>query len=188
MTSFSNLIGAAVAAAYDFSAWESLTDVGGGNGVLLSHILERHKTLRGVLADVPHVLDRARSRGFLSGEIASRTSLETCNFFDTIPAGSRAYLMKSVIHDWDDTQALQILGNCRKVVPENGVLLLLELGISEPNQPSIGKAIDLYMLVLTGGLERTVDEYRDLLAHAGFRLNRVVPTGTDFVIFESLPA
>jgi hypothetical protein len=187
MTSFSNLIGPTVAAAYDFSAWESLTDIGGGNGILLSHILKTHKTLCGVLADVPHVLDRARERGFLSGEIAPRASLQPCNFFEAIPFGSRAYLMKSVIHDWGDAKALQILRNCRKVVPENGALLLLEMGLSEPNQPSLSKAIDLYMLILTGGLERTVDEYRELLAHAGLCLNRVVPTGTDFVIFESLP-
>ena len=187
MTSFSNLIGPSVAAAYDFSAWGSLTDVGGGNGILLSHILKTHKTLRGVLADVPHVLDRARERGFLSGEIASRASLQACDFFEAIPSGSRAYLMKSIIHDWDDDEALQILRNCRKVLPENGALLLVELGLSEPNQPSVGKAIDLYMLVITGGLERTVDEYRELLAHAGLSLSRVVPSGTGFMIFEALP-
>ena len=188
MTSFSSLVGPSIAAAYDFSAWERLTDVGGGNGVLLSHILKTHKTICGVLADVPHVLDRARERGFLSGELATRTSLQACNFFEAIPAGSRAYLMKSVIHDWDDDEALQILRKCRKVIPENGALLLLEMGLSAPNQPSIGKVIDLFMLVLTGGLERTVEEYRDLLARASFRLNRVVPTSTDFVILESLPA
>jgi hypothetical protein len=188
MTSFSNLIGPLIAGAYDFSAWETLTDIGGGNGVLLAHILKAHKTLRGTLADVPHVLDRARHRGFLSGEIAPRTHMQTCNFFEAVPPGSRAYLMKSVIHDWDDQKALQILRNCRQVVPENGALLLVEMGLSEPNQPSFGKAIDLYMLVLTGGLERTIEEYRQLLANAGFRLNRVVPTGTDFFIFESVPA
>lgn len=187
MTSFSNLIGPSIATAYDFSAWERLTDVGGGNGILLSHILKAHKTISGVLADVPHVLDRARQRGFFSGELATRTSLQECNFFEAIPAGSRVYLMKSVIHDWDDDEALQILRNCRKVVPENGALLLVEMELSAPNEPSIGKVIDLFMLVLTGGLERTVDEYRDLLARAGFRLNRVVPTNTEFVLFESLP-
>ena len=188
MTSYSDLIGPAIANACDFSAWESLTDVGGGNGILLSHILQRHKTLKGTLADVPHVLDRARERGFVSGEVASRAGLQACNFFEAIPAGSRAYLMKSVIHDWDDEQALKILGNCRKVIPQDGALFLVELGLSGPNQPSFGKALDLYMLVLTGGLERTVDEYRHLLARAGFRLSRVLPTGTDFFVFESLPA
>ena len=188
MTALSNLLGPAVASSYDFSAWESLMDVGGGNGILLSHILRAQKNLRGVLADLPHVLDRARQRGFLGGELSSRTILQNCNFFEAIPSGTRAYLMKSVIHDWDDDQALQILNNCRRAIPANGALLLVELGLSEPNQPSNGKLVDLLMLVLTGGRERTTEEYGTLLQRAGFRLQRVVPTGTDFVILESIPA
>src|SRR5215470_15353102 len=187
MTAFTNLIGPAVASAYDFSAWESLTDVGGGNGILLSHILKAHKSLRGVLADVPHVLERARQRGFLSGDLAPRTTMQPCDFFKEVPSGTRAYLMKSVIHDWDDQQALQILANCRRAVPADGALLLVELGLCEPNERSGGKIMDLFMLVLTGGRERTADEYRALFARAGFRLNRVIPTGTDFVILEALP-
>jgi hypothetical protein len=187
MTAFSNLLGPAIASSYDFSAWESLMDVGGGNGVLLSHILRAHKNLLGVLADVPHVLDRAAQRGFLSGDLSSRATLQNCNFFQEIPAGCRAYLMKSVIHDWDDDQALQILSNCRRVIPANGALQLVELGLSEPNQRSNGKLIDLVMLVLTGGKERTTGEYASLLQRAGFRLQRLVPTGTDFVIIESIP-
>jgi len=187
MTAFSNLVGPGVAAAYDFSVWESLTDVAGGNGILLAHILRAHKNLRGVLADVPHVLDRARERGFLGGEIASRTKMQTCNFFEEIPSGTRAYLMKSIIHDWDDDQALQILRNCRRAIPANGALFIVEMGLSERNQPSMGKIIDLYMLVLTGGKERSTDEYSALLDRAGFRLNRVVPTPSPFVIFEALP-
>ena len=186
MAAFTNLIGPSVAASYDFSSWESLTDVGGGNGILLSHILNAHKNLRGVLADVSHVLERARQRGYLSGDLESRATMQPCNFFEAIPSGTRAYLMKSVIHDWDDDQSLQILANCRRAVPADGALLLVELGLSEPNQPSGGKIIDLFMLVLTGGRERTPDEYRSLLARAGFRLNRVVPTGSDFVILEAL--
>jgi hypothetical protein len=187
MTGFTNLIGPAVANAYDFSAWESLMDVGGGNGILLSHILKAHKTLRGILADVPHVLERAYQRGYLSGDLAARTSMLPCNFFESVPAGARAYLMKSVIHDWDDEQSVQILQNCRSAIPANGVLLLVELGLSGANQPSGGKIIDLFMLVITGGKERTPDEYRSLLSRAGFRLDRIVPTGTDWVILESLP-
>jgi hypothetical protein len=95
--------------------------------------------------------------------------------------------MKSIIHDWNDDQSLQILANCRRAVPADGALLLVELGLSEPNQPSGGKITDLFMLVLTGGRERTPDEYRSLLARSGFRLNRVIPTGIDFVILEALP-
>jgi hypothetical protein len=136
---------------------------------------------------MPNVLDRAAQRGFLSDDLSSRASLQNCDFFQEIPAGCRAYLMKSVIHDWADDRALQILSNCRRVIPANGALLLVELGLSEPNQPSNGKLIDLVMLVLTGGKERTTEEYAALLQRAGFRLQRVVPTGTDFVIIESIP-
>ena len=187
MTGFTNLIGPAVANAYDFSAWETLMDVGGGNGILLSHILSAHKTLRGLHADVPHVLARASQHGYLSGELAARTSMLPCNFFENVPTGARAYLMKSVIHDWDDEQSVQILQNCRSAIPANGVLLLVELGLSGANQPSGGKITDLFMLVITGGKERTPDEYRSLLSRAGFRLDRIVPTGTDWVILESFP-
>lgn len=187
MTGFTNLIGPAVANAYDFSAWESLMDVGGGNGILLSHILKAHNGLRGILADVPHVLERARERGYLAGDLASRASTLPCNFFENVPAGARAYLMKSVIHDWDDEQAVQILRNCRGAIPANGVLLLVELGLSGANEPSGGKIIDLFMLVITGGKERTPDEYASLLSRAGFRLGRTVSTGTDWVILESFP-
>jgi O-methyltransferase/methyltransferase family protein len=188
MTNMSELAGPGISAAYDFGAWESLMDVGGGNGILLSHILRTHKNLLGTLADLPHVLERARQRGFLGNELAARTSMQSCDFFHEVPSGCRAYLMKSVIHDWDDERARQVLVNCRRAVPSDGALLLVEFGLSEGNLPSLGKLIDLTMMVLTGGKERTSGEYRELLASAGFRLNKVVPTSTDFAIFEALPA
>jgi hypothetical protein len=187
MTAGSQLAGPVIAAAYDFGAWGSLMDVGGGNGILLSHILRAHGGLRGVLADQDHVLERARKRGFLGGELEVRTTMEPCDFFRGVPSGCRAYLMKSVIHDWDDEQARAILVNCRKAVPRDGVLLLVEFALSGENLPSLGKVIDLIMLVLTGGRERTVDEYRDLLASGGFRFNKVVPTPAEFAIIEAIP-
>lgn len=186
MTAGSQLAGPAIAAAYDFGAWGSLMDVG-GNGILLSHILRAHRGLRGVLADQDHVLERARERGFLGGELEARTAMEPCDFFRAIPSGCRAYLMKSVIHDWDDEQARAILVNCRKAVPRDGVLLLVEFALSGENLPSLGKVVDLIMLVLTGGQERTADEYRDLLASAGFRLNKAVPTAAEFAVIEAIP-
>jgi hypothetical protein len=187
MSAGSQLAGPAVAAAYDFGAWGSLMDVGGGNGILLSHILRAHRGLRGVLADQDHVLERARKRGFLGGELEARTTMEACDFFRGVPTGCRAYLMKSVIHDWDDEQARAILVNCRKAVPRDGVLLLVEFALSGENLPSLGKVIDLAMLILTGGQERTVDEYRELLASTGFHLDRVVPTAAEFAIIEACP-
>ena len=187
MTTMSELVGPAIAAAYDFGVLASLMDVGGGNGILLSHILREHPGLRGVLADQAHVLERARQRGFLSGELEARATMEACDFFAEIPRGARAYLMKSVIHDWDDAQARTILVNCRKAIPADGVLLLVERSLPGKNLPSPSKFVDVAMLVLTGGRERTMDEFRELLGGAGFRLNRVVETPAEFAILEALP-
>jgi SAM-dependent methyltransferase len=188
MTSISRLVGPAVAAAYDFGAWGRVMDVGGGNGMLLAAILNAHSQLRGVLADLPHVLERARQQGFLGGELEVRSAFETCDFFQGVPSGCRAYMMKSVIHDWDDEASLAILANCRRAVPDDGVLLLVEYSIPEGNLPSAGKLTDIVMLVLTGGRERTIEQYRGLLASADFRLNDVYPTSADFVIIEAIPA
>ena len=187
MTNMSELVGPAIAAAYDFGAWGSLMDVGGGNGILLSKILRAHPGLRGVLADQEHVLDRARERGYLGSDLEARSSMEPCNFFEHVPPGCRAYLMKSVIHDWDDDQDRIILANCRKAIPADGVLLLAEWDLLAENIPSNGKFIDIVMLVLTGGRERSADQYRELLASAGFRLSRVVPTAAQFALFEAFP-
>ena len=187
MTAHSGLDSPAIATAYDFGAWESIMDVGGGNGILLSHILKAHASLRGVLADQPHVLERARKRGFLGGELASRASMQDCDFFREVPSGCQAYLLKSVIHDWDDERARQILINCRRAVPSNGVLLLVECALSEANQPSTGKLIDVLMMVATGGKERTSEQYRELLAGGGFRLRHVTVTSAEFAIIEAVP-
>jgi hypothetical protein len=188
MTSMTQLTGPVIAAAYDFAAWGSLMDVGGGNGILLSHILRAHPTLRGVLADQEHVLARAREHGYLAGDIASRATMEPCNFFEHVPPGCKAYLMKNVIHDWDDDQSKTILANCRKAIPADGALLLVEWDLQPENVPSNAKFIDIVMLVLTGGRERSINEYRELLASTGFRLNRVIPTPAQVAIMEALPA
>jgi hypothetical protein len=187
MTNISMLTGPAIAAAYDFGGWGSLMDVGGGNGMLLADILKAHSRLRGVLADLPHVVERARQHGFLGSELEARSELQECDFFLEVPLGCRAYMMKSVIHDWDDERSHTILANCRRAVPEDGVLLLVELAIPEGNLPSTGKLTDLVMLVLTGGQERTIEQYRELLAAAGFRLSQIFPTAVDLIIIEALP-
>jgi hypothetical protein len=114
--------------------------------------------------------------------------MQPCDFFREVPFGCRAYLTKNVIHDWDDGRARDILVNCRRAVPVDGVLLLVEWGLSDANLPSTGKLTDLIMLVLTGGKERTTEEYRELLASGGLRLNQVVPTATELVIIEAIPA
>ena len=161
-------------------------DVGGGNGLLLAQILRAYPGLHGVLTDEEQVLERARKHGFLSGDLADRVRFEPSNFFDTVPAGCRAYLMKNIIHDWNDDDARRILLNCRRAVPAHGVLLLVEYCVGEANTPSLGKTIDIVMLTVTGGKERTVLQHRELLASAGFRLSRTIPVSTDITILEAL--
>ena len=187
MTDFASLAAPAIASAYDFSQWNSIMDVGGGNGVLLAAILEIYPDLRGVLADRPHVLKRARERGFLAGRLQARSSMQDCDFFSEVPTGCRAYLMKNVIHDWDDDDAHHILSNCRKATPRDGALLLIEWALSDANTPSRAKFADVTMMVLTGGRERTIEEYRALLEGAGFRLNQVISTAAELKLIESTP-
>jgi O-methyltransferase domain len=187
MTALTALWAPRLAAAYEFAAWGSLMDVGGGNGLLLAEILKVHRGLRGVLAEQPDVLERARQRGFFSGELAGRVQFESCDFFRAIPAGCRAYLLKMVIHDWDDKRASQILINCRRTVPKDGVLLLVEYQLGEQNTPSLGKTVDIFMLAVTGGKERTLEQHRDLLASADFRLRRTIPVSDELMIFEAVP-
>ncbi len=187
MTALTALWAPRLAAAYEFAPWGSLMDVGGGNGLLLAEILKVHRGLRGVLAEQPDVLERARQRGFFSGELAGRVQFESCDFFREIPAGCRAYLLKMVIHDWDDKRASQILINCRRAVPKDGVLLLVEYQLGEQNTPSFGKTVDIFMLAVTGGKERTLEQHRDLLASADFRLRRAIPVSDELMILEALP-
>jgi hypothetical protein len=187
MTDMSAIIGPTVAAAYDFGRWGSIMDVGGGNGILLASILKTHPQVRGVLADLPHVLERAQQRGFLGGELQARSAMQPCDFFREVPSGCRAYVMKNVIHDWDDEHAVEILANCRRAVPADGALLLVEWTLHEGNLYSAGKLFDVVMLVMTGGKERTAEEYRQLLARAGFRMNEVIATSSDSSIIEALP-
>jgi hypothetical protein len=187
MTDFSAIVGPLIASAYDFGHWGSIMDVGGGNGILLAAMLKAHSGLRGILADQPHVLERAKQRGFLAGELEGRSAMMPCNFLREVPSGCRAYVMKHVIHDWDDEDANTILVNCRRAVPTDGALLLVEWALPEGNVPSAGKLLDVVMLLMTGGKDRTVEEYGQLLASAGFRLNRVVPTSSELIIIEALP-
>ena len=187
MTDMSAIVGPMVADAYDFGRWGSVMDVGGGNGILLASILKVHPGTRGVLADLPHVLERAQQRGFLGGELQVRSAMQPSDFFREVPSGCRAYVMKNVIHDWDDEHAEKILTNCRRAVPEDGALLLVEWTLDEGNLRPRGRLFDVVMLVMTGGKERTAEEYRQLLASAGFRLNQVVSTSSDLSIIEALP-
>jgi hypothetical protein len=166
----------ALLAAYDFSRFERLVDVGGGEGALLRDILAATPGLRGVLFDLPAVV--ARAGGILTGEIAARCEIVGGDFFDCVPEGAGAYLMKGVIHDWPDHDAARILRNTRRAVRADGTLLLVDTVDSDARPAGLG---DLLMLAI-GGRDRTEADFRSLLAAAGFALTRIVPTEASSVL------
>ncbi len=177
----------AMVEAYDFSEFGTLADVGGGNGSVLRGVLHKYPKLRGMLCDLPGVLDRAAPLIAAEG-LAGRLQAIPTNFFETVPPGADAYLMRHILHDWNDEQSLTILRNIRQVTRDDGRVLVIESIIPPGNEPSFGKLLDLTMLVLPGGKERTEAEYRELFAAAGFRLERILPTAADVSILEARPA
>jgi hypothetical protein len=172
--------------AYDFSPFRKLVDVGGGNGSVLCAILGKYSSLQGILYDRPDVIERARADLRAAG-LEQRCAAVGGSFFESVPAGGDAYFMRHIIHDWYDEQCLTILRYIRKVIPEEGRLLLVESVIPPGNAPSFAKFLDLNMLVIPGGMERTETQYRQLFAAAGFRLTRIVPTRLEPSIIEGEP-
>ena len=180
----------AVAGAYDFSRFASLADIGGGEGTLLLEIMRRHPFIRGLLFDRPEVIERARKHLTESG-LADRCDLVAGSFFDSVPSGAGAYIMKSIIHDWADGEAVAILQRCRDAVANTGApLLLVERVLRARVGPEdlMDLLSDINMMVNPGGLERTEAEFGALMLQANFRLERLVPTGTQFQIIEAVPA
>jgi hypothetical protein len=187
MTANTALESAAVADAYGFSRFGVLADVGGGQGLLLATILAANPSMRGILFDQPQVV--AGARKVLGGAgVADRCEIVGGDFFDSVPGGADAYLLKSVIHDWEDRRAVEILRTCRAAMADGAKLLLVERVIRPGNAPDPAKFIDLLMLVMAGGRERTADEFGRLLDAAGFRLASVVPTAGALSIIEGDPA
>ncbi len=174
----------AVAQAYDFGPFSRVVDVGGGHGRLLAAILARHPHLSGVLFDLPAGL-RAAEAGL--GGALPRTELVAGSFFEAVPAGADLYVLKKVIHDWDDERAVLILRRCREAMAERGRVLVAETLVPAGDEPAEIKLIDVLMLGVTGGLERTEAQYAALLAAAGLRLERVLPTAAAIAILEAVP-
>lgn len=177
----------AVAAAYDFSALGTIVDVGGATGNMLAAILSRHAQPKGVLFDMPHVVTGAPALLEQRG-VASRVSISSGDFFQSVPSGGDAYILSHIIHDWSEEQCLTILRNVRKAMTPSSRLLIVEFVLPTGNTPHPGKVLDMVMMTLPGGTERTESEYGALLAKAGFRLNRVVPTASAASVVEALPA
>jgi len=184
MASFSSVVAAAIVEAYDFSASGTVVDVGGGDGLLLSTILKANPRLRGVLADLPHVAAGALRR-FQVEELTGCCEIAPGDFFESVPAGE-TYVLKWIIHDWDDDRSVAILKNCRSAMAKDGKVLLVEAVIRPGGATSFSKLMDLNMLVMTGGRERTEAEYHALFTAAGLRLNRVIPTHTEMSIIEAI--
>jgi hypothetical protein len=177
---------AAMLDVYDFGEIRTLADVGGGNGTLLSAVLQRHPHLQGMLYDLPGVIERAKTNIAANG-LSERVRFETGSFFEQVPPGADAYMMRHIIHDWTDAQCTTILTNCRQALGGQGRVLVIDAVIPPGNAPSLGKLLDLNMLVLPGGKERTEPEFRELFAGAGFELRRVIPTASMVSILEAVP-
>jgi hypothetical protein len=173
--------------AYDFSGIGTLIDVGGGNGTLLSSVLKKYPAMKGILYDLPGVVARARDTIREAG-MADRCQTIAGSFFEKVPPGGDAYLMRHIIHDWNDDQCQQVLGNFRNVMTPAAKLLIIESVIPPGNQPFFGKFLDLTMLVIPGGKERTAEEYRNLLGSAEFVLTRIVPTASEISVIEARTA
>ncbi len=186
MTNFSRREGPAIADAYDFSQFRKIVDVAGGHGSLLLTVLQKYVGPRGVLFDLPQVIEGGR-RAISDAGMADRCETASGSFFESVPEGADCYMMKHIIHDWDEPEARTILMNCRKAIQPGGKLLLIEIVIPEGNDPSFGKLLDLEMLVIPGGRERTEAEYAELFASAGFQLTEIVPTRAPVSVIEARP-
>jgi hypothetical protein len=178
MTSFSSAEIDAVLASYDFSGIRNLADVGGGYGGLLAAVLDRYPEMTGILYDLQHVVAGAAP--------FSRCEIVAGDFFVSAPTGADGYMMKHILHDWNDEKALTILRNVRRVIPPEGRLLVIDAVISPGNEPDPAKLLDIMMLLI-GGQERAEKEFEALFRAAGFRLSRIVVTRAPVCIVEGIP-
>jgi len=186
MTGFHGPETQAMIDAYDYTGVNTVVDIGGGNGTVLSAVLGKYPAMKGILYDLPGVIERAK-KNLADAGLATRCQTIPGSFFEAAPPGGDAYQMRHIIHDWTDEQCHTILGHIRKVIPKTGRLLVIEMVIKPGNEAQPAKWLDLNMLVLPGGRERTEAEYRDMYAKAGFRLERVVPTPTEVSVIEGRP-
>jgi hypothetical protein len=192
MTSFSGFATGAVLEVADFSRFRRLADCGGGHGMLLSRILEKFPQLQGVLFDLPEVVAGATATGHLR-DISDRISIESGSFFDRVPEGCDAYIMKHIVHDWDDESCRRVLALMReqllKTAPETGRVFLVEMVVPDAAGPAPAKTLDIEMLVCTrGGRERTAAEFGQLFASAGLKLVGITPTPSPVCLIEAAVA
>lgn len=176
----------AITSLYDFSQFGTIVDVGGGHGGLITSILEKNPRVKGVLFDAAEVIEGARPKIEAAG-LADRIETVAGDFFKSVPEGGDAYVMKWIIHDWDDEKSNTILRNIRSRMQPNSKLILVDCVVPETDEPHFSKFIDLNMLVMTGGKERTEKEFAQILEAAGFKLLRVIKTDMPHSIVEAEP-
>jgi hypothetical protein len=184
MTSIAQMTVATVVAGYDFGAYRTIVDVGGGQGMMLAAILAATPGSKGILYDLPRVVATAPSV-LRENNVAGRVQIAEGSFFDSVPTGGDAYLLKNVVHDWADEKALQILRNVRAAAGPRTTVLLVEMVVRESGRDCPENWVDLEMLLNLGSRERTAEEYRKLLGQAGFRMTRVVPTASPLSVVEA---
>jgi len=186
MANVSSMLAYAVLMAYDFAGISSIIDIGGGQGKLLEKILQFNPDIRGTVFDTASTIERATQQ---LGDNAwrRRCSYVTGDFFTSVPQGADTYLLSGVIHDWDDKRALTILRNCRKAMTENSKLLLVDMIVPDAASASFSKLLDLNMLVMNGGRERTKAEFCALLKAADYKLTRIIPTMAPQSVIEAMP-
>jgi SAM-dependent methyltransferase len=177
---------AAIVDSYDFSGVRTIVDVGGGSGNLLGTVLLANPYPRGVLLERPQVVPEAMQHLRAAG-VADRCHVVGGDFLEAVPEGGDLYIVSHCIHNWDEPNCLKILQNCRRAMRPGGRLLIVEAVVSQADEPDPAKILDLAMLLVPGGQERSEDEYGALLAKAGFRLTRVVPTRTSASLVEAIP-
>jgi ubiquinone/menaquinone biosynthesis C-methylase UbiE len=186
MTNTSKMQVAAILSVFDFGKFKHVVDIGGGTGLILSTILSKYKKIKGTLFDLPHVVDNSKDL-IKDQDILNRLKIIAGTFFETIPEGGDLYMMKNILHCWDDENSVKILLNIQKVLPKEGKLLIIETIIKNDNKPSFGKMTDIYMMVGLGGRERTQKEYQILLKMAGFRIEKITSTLSPLSLIVAIP-
>jgi hypothetical protein len=186
MTGLSAAVVPAIVEAYDFTRVRQVVEIAGGHGLLLAGVLKANPQLRGILFDLPSVTAGARELLEREG-VADRVELASGDFFKAVPAGADLYTMKHIIHDWDDERSRTILQSIRTAMDPSGKVLIIEMVVPEGNAPSPAKILDLQMMVMEGGRERTAEEYDRLYDSAGFELTKIIPTASPFSLIEGTP-
>lgn len=175
-----------VLAAYDFSPFRTIVDVGGGHGSLLAGILKQAKNSRGILYDEPFATAAAGPVLEKAG-VTERCTIQAGSFFNGAPTGADAYVLKHILHDFPESGFLAILKNIRDAIAPDGTMLVIEYLLPENNERHIGNVIDLWLLLLLGAKERTLPEYSELFARGGFKITRTIPTTSPVSIIEAVP-